>query len=311
MTTIDDYRQMLRIRLLEENMMKLKSAGEVPGSIHLCVGQEAIPVGAARSLTADDHITATYRGHGWAIVAGSAPTDIFAEVMGRASSLNGGRAGSPYLSDAAHGFIGENSIVGAGMPLACGAALTARRRRLGTVSVVSIGDGATNQGAVHESWNMAAVLRLPLITVIENNVYSEMSPIDEMVRIDSLATRGVAYGIPAVTVDGNDADAVASAVGEAVARARAGGGPGIIEAMTQRLVGHYSGDAQHYRPAGEIDRARQDEPLARIRRAPDEDLARQIADVDREVADEIADAIVRAGDLPMPAPATALEHVYV
>jgi len=311
MTTIDDYRQMLRIRLLEENMMSLKSAGEVPGSIHLCIGQEAIPVGAARSLRAEDYITATYRGHGWAVVAGAAPAEILAEVMGRTSSLNGGRGSSPYLSDADHNFIGENSIVGAGVPLACGAALTAKRRGDGAVSIVSIGDGATNQGAVHESWNMAAALQLPLVTVVENNVYSEMSPIDEMVRIDRLARRGDAYGIPGATVDGNDVDAVAAVVGEAVARARAGGGPTIVEALTQRLVGHYSGDVQHYRPVGEIERAREDEPLVRIRRSADPELAALIAEADRQLEEEIAAAVEAARNAPTPAPETALEHVYV
>lgn len=311
MTSIAEYRQMLRIRLLEENMMRLKGAGEVPGSIHLCIGQEAIPVGTARSLRTDDYVTATYRGHGWAIVAGAAPAEILAEVMGRVSSLNGGRGASPYLSDAEHNFIGENSIVGAGVPIACGAALTAKREKKGRVSVVSIGDGATNQGAVHESLNMAAVLQLPVVFIVENNVYSEMSPISEMVRIDRLARRGDGYGIPAVTVDGNDVSAVASGVGDAVARARMGGGPTFVEATTQRLVGHYSGDVQHYRPPGELDRAREDEPLARIRRAADAELAAQLREVDLEVEQEIALAVTTARSSPFPSPETVLEHVYV
>src|SRR5665647_1009799 len=234
------YRQMRRIRGLEEALLALKNSGEVPGSFHPCIGQEAIPVGAASALCADDYITATYRGHGWAVAAGVSLTDILAESMGRNSAINGGRGASPYFSSAAVNFIGENSIVAAGLPMACGAALSAKNNGHGQVSIVSIGDGATNQGAAHEALNMAAVLDLPLVVVIENNVYSEMTLLAEMVRVAQLADRGPAYGIPATTVDGNAPAVVASAIALAVARARGGGGPSIVEAMTQRLVGHHS-----------------------------------------------------------------------
>ncbi|TBL29947.1 thiamine pyrophosphate-dependent dehydrogenase E1 component subunit alpha, partial [Verrucosispora sp. SN26_14.1] len=259
----DDYRAMARIRRFEERLAALKDDGEIPGSIHLCNGQEAIPVGAARALRDGDHVTATYRGHGWALARGVDMTGLFAEMMGRDSAVNGGRAASPYLSDPGRWFMGENSIVGAGVPIATGAALTAQRTGSGAVSVVSIGDGAMNQGNVHEAINLAAVLDLPLVLVVENNVYSEMSRIEDMVRIRQLAERAAGYGIPGRVVDGNDPDAVAEAVAEAVTRAREGSGPSIVEAMTERLVGHYSGDVQHYRPAGEIAAAREREPLAR------------------------------------------------
>lgn len=311
MNSVDFYRQMRRIRRLEESMLALKEAGEIPGSIHLCNGQEAIPVGAATALRPDDYITATYRGHGWAVVAGAPLADIFAEVMGRRSSLNGGRAASPYFSAAAVNFIGENSIVGAGVPLACGAALSAKSAGHSQISVVSIGDGATNQGGAHEAFNMAAVLTLPLVIVIENNVYSEMSLIRDMARVSRLSERGPAYGIPASTIDGNDPQVVADAVAEAVERARAGGGPTIVEAMTERLVGHYSGDAQQYRPPGEIERAREREPLARLRAATDAATLAQYDAVDAEVETEISTAISTARSLPEPDPRTALEHVYV
>jgi TPP-dependent pyruvate/acetoin dehydrogenase alpha subunit len=167
---VEFYRQMLRIRMVEEQLIKLKDLGEIPGSMHLCIGQEAIPVGVSAHLTADDYVVATYRGHGWAISRGTSPAAIFAEIMGRDSVLNGGRAGSPYFSDARNNFLGENSIVGAGVPIAAGAALTASRRSDRRVAVASIGDGATNQGAVHEALNMAAVLALPLVLIIENNL---------------------------------------------------------------------------------------------------------------------------------------------
>ncbi|HZV25936.1 MAG TPA: thiamine pyrophosphate-dependent dehydrogenase E1 component subunit alpha [Acidothermaceae bacterium] len=311
MDTFDCYRQMRRIRRLEETLVDLKNAGEILGSVHPCNGQEAVPVGAATALRSDDYITATYRGHGWAVVAGIALVDIFAEVLGRASNLNGGRGASPYFSSPGVNFIGENSIVGAGLPIACGAALSAMRDGRAQVSLVSIGDGATNQGAVHEALNLAAVMTLPLVVVVENNVYSEMSPIAEMTRVVQLAERGAAYGIPATIVDGNDAAEVAAAVDAAVARARGGGGPTMVEAMTQRYVGHHSGDVQHYRPTGEVERARADEPLARLRAAADDDTLVKYSAVDIEVDAEIDNALTVARTIPEPDPGTVLEHIYV
>ncbi|MFI7024449.1 thiamine pyrophosphate-dependent dehydrogenase E1 component subunit alpha [Micromonospora sp. NPDC049900] len=307
----DDYRAMARIRRFEERLAALKDDGEIPGSIHLCNGQEAIPVGAARALRDGDHVTATYRGHGWALARGVDMTGLFAEMMGRDSAVNGGRAASPYLSDPGRWFMGENSIVGAGVPIATGAALTAQRTGSGAVSVVSIGDGAMNQGNVHEAINLAAVLDLPLVLVVENNVYSEMSRIEDMVRIRQLAERAAGYGIPGRVADGNDPDAVAEAVAEAVARAREGSGPSIVEAMTERLVGHYSGDVQHYRPAGEIAAAREREPLVRIRAAADAELTARLDAIDAEVAAEVEAAVVAAREVPFPDPATVKEYVYV
>ncbi|WP_341715831.1 thiamine pyrophosphate-dependent dehydrogenase E1 component subunit alpha [Micromonospora sp. FIMYZ51] len=307
----DDYRAMARIRRFEERLTALKDAGEIPGSIHLCNGQEAIPVGAARTLRDGDHVTATYRGHGWALARGVDMAGLFAEMMGRDSAINGGRAASPYLSDPGRWFLGENSIVGAGVPIATGAALTAQRTGSGAVSVVSIGDGAMNQGNVHEAINLAAVLDLPLVLVVENNVYSEMSRIEDMVRIRQLAERAAGYGIPGRVVDGNDPDAVAEAVGDAVTRAREGSGPSIVEAMTERLVGHYSGDVQHYRPAGEVAAAREREPLARIRAAAAADLTARLDAIDAEVAAEVEAAVTAARAVPYPDPATVKEYVYV
>ncbi|QOC92090.1 thiamine pyrophosphate-dependent dehydrogenase E1 component subunit alpha [Micromonospora craniellae] len=307
----DDYRAMARIRRFEERLAALKDDGEIPGSIHLCNGQEAIPVGAARALRDGDHVTATYRGHGWALTRGVDMTGLFAEMMGRDSAVNGGRAASPYLSDPGRWFMGENSIVGAGVPIATGAALTAQRTGSGAVSVVSIGDGAMNQGNVHEAINLAAVLDLPLVLVVENNVYSEMSRIEDMVRIRQLAERAAGYGIPGRVVDGNDPDAVAQAVTEAVTRAREGTGPSIVEAMTERLVGHYSGDVQHYRPAGEIAAAREREPLVRIRAAADAELTARLDAIDAEVAAEVEAAVAAAREVPFPDPATVKEYVYV
>lgn len=306
----DTFRKLLRIRMFEERLMELKQAGEVPGSIHLCNGQEAIPVGVVSVLGPHDLVGATYRGHGWAIARGVNLAQMFAETMGRNSSLNGGRAASPFLSSIADGFLGENSIVGAGVPIAAGAALTAKTKRTGQVVVVSIGDGAVNQGVVPETMNLAAVLDLPLVIVVENNVYSEMSPIRDMIRNETLIERAAAFGLFGETVDGNDANAVASIARTAVDRARSGGGPSMIEAQTARLVGHYSGDVQHYRPAGDLDQARLDEPIARLRGVADAKTAERYADIEREVTSEIDAAVDAARAMPEPHPSTALEHVY-
>jgi TPP-dependent pyruvate/acetoin dehydrogenase alpha subunit len=278
--------------------------------MHLTNGQEAIAVGVSSVLRPDDYVTATYRGHGWAIARGSDLTGLFAEIMARSGGVNGGRAGSPYFNDASINFLGENSIVGAGVPIASGAALSARRRGQGQVSVVAIGDGATNQGAVHEALNLVAALTLPMVLVVENNIYSEMVRITDMTRIDRLAIRAEGYGIPGVTIDGNDPEAVASAAAEAVERARRGEGPTLIEAMTQRLVGHHSGDAQHYRPKGEVAEAALDEPLHRIRSAADAALLAELDAVDAAVADEIERAVDAARATPLPDPNTAKDHVY-
>lgn len=311
-TTAGDYRAMRRIRAAEERLMALKSEGRIPGSIHLCIGQEAIPVGACSVLGVNDYVTATYRGHGWALARGAELVSLFAEVMGRDSTLCGGRAGSAYLSDAAHRFLGENSIVGGGVPMAAGAALTAKHNRTGNVSLVSIGDGAMNQGAVHEVLNMASVLRLPLVIVVENNRYSEMSRIADMVRVEQLAERAAAYGMPGCTVDGNDAQEVAAAVGKAVGKARSGGGPSLVEAMTERLVGHHSGDAQQYRPAGEVAEARLREPLARLRErvSGDEAALDELDRIDRQIAEEVEAAVAEAESMSNPEPASVRSHVY-
>jgi TPP-dependent pyruvate/acetoin dehydrogenase alpha subunit len=276
--------------------------------MHLCCGQEAICVGACAPLTADDALTVTYRGHGWAIARGVPLEDLFAELMGRDSPLCGGRGGSAYLSSAAHGLMGENSIVGAGVPIALGAALAASLDGRGAVSLVAIGDGALNQGAVHEAINFAAVMNLPLVVVVENNVYSEMTPIRDMARVERLSDRAAAYGIPGVTVDGRAVAPVEDAVAEAVARARAGGGPALVEALCDRLVGHYTGDVQQYRPPGDVDRATEHEPLTRVRREHPE-LAADLDRLDDEVEAALDAAIEAALRVP-PAPAAAVrEHL--
>jgi pyruvate dehydrogenase E1 component alpha subunit len=310
---LDDYRLMTRIRLTEERIRELKMAGEIAGSVHLCIGQEAIPVGAVAALDLSrDVVFTTYRGHGWALACGTDLTALFAELLGRASGVNGGRGGSAYLTDPDHGFMGENSIVGAGAPHAVGAAIAARFDGSGRVALTVFGDGAMNQGAVHEAMNMAGAFRLPVIFLVENNKYSELTPIATMVGNPNLFERSAAYGFAGWRIDGNDPSAVSAAVSRAWQNAAAGGGPSLIEAMTERLVGHYIGDVEHYRPAGEVEAAWAREPLtvAAERLTASGVPAAELDRIEAAERDGIEAAIEAALDSPVADPATAREHVY-
>lgn len=302
-----DYRAIAVIRGFEHRLLELKSAGLVSGSLHLCCGQEAIAVGACRELQASDSLSVTYRGHGWAIARGVPLEWLFAELMGRDSRLSGGRGGSAYFCAADYGFLGENSIVGAGLPIAAGAALAELHEQSGAVSLAAIGDGAMNQGAVHEALNFAAIMTLPLIVICENNRYSELTPISAMIRTKTLAERGAAYGIPSTQIDGNEVGVVQQEIRSAVLRARSGEGPTLIEAMTERIVGHYDLDIQHYRPEGEIEDALADEPLARLRGVIPTERTEAI---EREVEEELENAVQAALRTPAPEPASIENHVY-
>jgi pyruvate dehydrogenase E1 component alpha subunit len=303
---------MQRIRSFEERVRELSLDRQIIGSVHLCIGQEAIPVGACAALQPQDAVFATYRGHGWALARGVPLAPTFAELLGRVTGLNGGRGGSPYFTAPAYGFFGENSIVGGSAPLAVGAALAGRYDGSNRVALVAFGDGATNQGAVHEAMNFAAAFALPVIFVCENNSYSELTPIAEMVGDPELWHRAAGYGMPGHRVDGNSVDAVRDAITAAVTRARAGEGPSFIEAMTERLVGHYIGDAEHYRPAGEVDRALEREPIGRLRRelvAQGESEAACAAAIQAAV-DEVAAASAEALAAPLAPVEDVKEHLY-
>jgi pyruvate dehydrogenase E1 component alpha subunit len=302
-----------RIRAFEERVRDLRREGDVVGSVHLCIGQEAIPVGACQALDLSrDTVFATYRGHGWALACGASLEAMFGELLGRATGTNGGRAGSAYLSDPDHGFYGENSIVGAGAPIACGAALAAKFDGSGRVALTDFGDGAMNQGAVHEALNFAAAFDLPVVFLVENNRYSELTPIADMVRNARLVDRAAAYGIPGERIDGNDPVAVADAVGRAAAAAREGSGPTLLEAMTERLVGHYIGDMELSRAPGELDAAMANEPVTKLRRRLGElgVSDSQLDDVEGRARQEVAAAAEAALAAPWPDPATVREHLY-
>ena len=309
---IDAFRAMLSIRLFEEKVRDLRQAGSIVGSVHLCIGQEAVPVGARAALEARDAVFATYRGHGWALACGAPLEATFAELLGRETGLNKGRGGSAYFSAPDFGFYGENSIVGAGAPIAVGAALAARYDGSGRVALVDFGDGALNQGAVHEAMNFASAFDLPVIFMCENNVYSELTPIRDVVKNERLFERAAAYGMPGERVDGNDPAAVRLVTAKAVSRARTGQGPSLIEAMTQRLVGHYIGDAEQYRPRGEVEAARATEPLVRAREhlVSHGTSAAELSRIEQDVSDAVNSAAACALAAPHADVSVVREHLY-
>lgn len=310
---LQHFEVMLRIRLLEEEVARLRATGDIVGSVHLCNGQEAIYVGAAAALDPQvDAVFPTYRGHGWAVAMGVPPTAILAELLGRQSGISGGRGGSAYFTAPKYGFYGENSIVGAAAPIATGSALAASFSGSKRISVASFGDGALNQGAVHEAMNFAAIRRLPVIFLVENNSYSEMTPIAQMVRDERLFKRAQIYGFSGARVNGNDPEAMRHAVWLAKRELLRGNGPVLLEAMTARIVGHYIGDAQQYRPAGEIENDLQREPIRAItdRMLSSGIPASTIELISDRVRREIEAASLQALADPVANPESNGDHLY-
>jgi len=307
-----DFTGMLRIRLFEERVRELRLAGDITGSVHLCIGQEAGPVGACSVLAGQDALFATYRGHGWAIARGVPLEPLFAELLGRESGVCGGRGGSAYFTAPQYGFHGENSIVGAGAPIAVGAALAGRYDGSDRVAVTVFGDGAMNQGSVHEAMNFAAAFSLPVVFVCENNTWSELTPIAEMVGEPELWKRAAGYGMRGLRIDGNDPAEVRRHVGDAVASTRGGAGPVLLELMTERLVGHYIGDVEQYRRPGEVEEAKTREPLVRIRQALLDAGAGadELADLESRVVREVDAAATNALAAPVADVTTVRDHVY-
>jgi TPP-dependent pyruvate/acetoin dehydrogenase alpha subunit len=295
------YRQMAVIRRTEKAAYDLFLAGLVKGTTHLATGHEAVAVGASAALRADDYVFATYRGHHHAIARGAAPEACIAELMQKSTGLCKGKGGSMHLTYAAGGMLGSYAIVGAHLPMAVGAAWSAKQRGTGQVAVAFFGDGATNIGAFHEALNLAAVWRLPVIFVCENNLYMEYTPIGAVTAADHpAADRAPAYRLPADIVDGNDAVLVREAVDKAAQRARAGDGPTVVEAETYRHYGHSRTDPAKYRPADEVELWMKHDPID-VARARLEALgvpAERIRQLDEQVAAEIAAAVDAAKAAP-------------
>lgn len=258
-------RRMYLIRRFEEGAEDSYMRGLIHGTMHLSIGQEASAVGACLDLTDDDKITSTHRGHGHCIAKGADVGRMFAEFFGKETGYCRGRGGSMHIADVKTGNLGANGIVGGGLPIAVGAALAAKRLGRPDVTVCFFGDGANNEGAFHESLNMASVWRLPVVFVCENNRYGMSTPVDRSTAVPRIADRAAAYAMPGVTVDGNDLSAVAEAVHAAVARARAGEGPSLVESLTYRWRGHSKSDRNRYRTREEIEAWMARDPIPRFR----------------------------------------------
>ncbi len=300
------YRRMVLIRRFEDTVQVLFQRGEVPGTTHLYSGQEAVATGVASILEPRDRVAGTYRGHGHALSLGVDPQALLDEMLGRASGVCGGRAGSMNVIDLAHGLMGCYGIVGGSIGAATGAALALKRS--GGVAVAYFGEGATNQGYFHECLNFAKVHNLPALYVCENNLYGEFTPMED-VTAGRIVARAQTLELPAETIDGNDLWAVRAAAAAAVARARDGGGPQFIEALTYRFVGHSRSDPGAYRKPGELDAWRQRDPLKltragileRYETADEAQLDATDADVERQIEQMIAAGL--AAPYPTPGPA--------
>jgi pyruvate dehydrogenase E1 component alpha subunit len=310
---LDLYRQMAVIRLTEKAAHDLFMSGLVKGTTHLAAGQEAVAVGTSAALRPDDYVFATYRGHHHAMARGATAEECLAELMSKATGLCKAKGGSMHLTKADRGMLGSYAIVGSHLPMAVGAAWSARLRRSGQVAVAFFGDGATNIGAFHEALNLAAVWTLPVLFVCENNLYMEYTPIASVTAVENpAADRAQAYGIPAEIIDGNDVVAVQDAATRAVIRARDGQGPSVVEAQTYRHFGHSRADPAKYRPAEEVERWLKHDPLD-VARARLESLGVEpaaIARVDEEATAEVAAAVDAAKNAPDADPAEAFTDVW-
>lgn len=308
---LDAYRCMVRIRIFEEKAMELYRNGIVHGTVHAATGQEASSVGVTMALRPDDYVTSTHRGHGHCIAKGARIDRMMAELLARTDGYCRGLGGSMHIADFTVGMLGANGIVGAGTTIATGAALTAQMRGSGQVAVTFFGDGAANQGAFHEACNMAAVWKLPVIFVCENNQYALSTPAAEMVAGGSVAGRAAAYGMPGVAVDGQDVEQVYTAAVAAVERARAGEGPTLLETKTYRYHGHNIGDPGRYRTREEIEEWRKRDPIVLARQK----LEAAGLDVEAEKAEaaaaaEIEAAVAWAQQSPEPTLEDMLKYVY-
>jgi acetoin:2,6-dichlorophenolindophenol oxidoreductase subunit alpha len=318
-TTLDGPRlrelllQMERIRAFEEMAEQLYMRGLVHGTMHLSIGQEASAVGAIAALAADDYILSTHRGHGHCIAKGADLGRMMAEFMGKETGYCRGRGGSMHIADVEGGNLGANGIVAGGIPIAAGVGLSMQMQGRNTVCLSFFGDGAANEGAFHESLNMAAIWQLPVVFFCENNNYAMSMSVRDAFPTPTISERGAAYGMPGITVDGNDLFAVYHAAVAAVNRARSGGGPSLIEASTYRWRGHSKSDRNLYRTQQEIEEWKQRDPIIRLR---EQLLSQGVLDqagveaIARQVEQEIAAAVAFAETSPDPDPTALEDEVY-
>lgn len=309
----DMYLRMIRIREFESKAQSLFADGKIPGFVHLYLGEEAVATGVCACLRDDDYITSTHRGHGHIVAKGGDLKFMMAELFGKETGYCKGKGGSMHIADRDKGILGANGIVGAGHCISTGAGLSAKIRGTDQVCVCFFGDGSTNQGTFHESLNMASIWKLPIIFVCENNHYGISMSQDRHQAIKDVADRGAAYNIPGIAVDGNDPLAVYEAAAEAVARARAGKGPTLLECKTYRQRGHFEGDPATYKPKEEQASWMEKDPLPRFAAFLVDNgvcSADEVAAIDAQVAKEVEDAIAFADAQPIPSLESAVVDVY-
>jgi len=304
---------MVKIRRFDETVIQLYADGEIPGFMHLYIGEEAVAAGVCAALNKSDYITSTHRGHGHCIAKGGRPDYMMAELFGRKTGYCKGKGGSMHIADLDIGILGANGIVSGGIPTAVGAAVGIQYQDDDRVAVSFFGDGATNVGQFHEACNLASIWELPVIFVCENNLFAQTTPRTEHQKIKDVAVRASAYDMPAVTVDGNDVIEVYQASKEAVKRARDGGGPTFIECKTYRWRGHWEGDPQPYRTQDEVKEWKLKCPITRFRRYLIENkvmLKQDLESIDKIIEDELQKAVEFARISPFPEPEEALDDVY-
>ncbi len=312
-TMLEMFRRMLLIRAMETKLKELFSLGEIGGTLHLGIGQEAVQVGVCTNLRNDDYITATHRGHGECLAKGADVNAMMAEFLGKRTGVCKGKAGDMHIADFRVGDIAATPIVGSGLPLAVGAALSAKMRGTGQVAVPFFGDGANNQGTFHEALNLASIWKLPVIFVCENNMYAESTRITETTLV-KIADRAASYAMPGVQVDGMDVLQVYSAAKSAVQKARSGGGPTLIEALTYRYEGHESGDpAQTYRSDEEVQAWKKRDPILLFRNSLQSMgvlSEKQAEELEREAERKVENALNLARQAPAGDAVEAVSDVF-
>lgn len=310
---LDLHYSMLRVRRVEERLLEVFATGKIPGFIHVSIGQEAVATGVCSCLTPADTIFTTHRGHGHTLAKGMELKPFMAEIFGRANGACRGNSGSMHVASKEAGVGGANGIVGAGLPISLGSAFASAFKGEDSVTAVFFGDGASNQGTFHESMNLAALWNLPLVFVCENNGWAQFTSQKSYMKIDSIARRAEGYGMPGVLVDGEDVLQVREAARQAVARARAGEGPTLIECRTYRWFGHYAGDPQKYRRPDDLDRSRNVDCIANLEKLiVESDLADrgQLDAVNERLRAEIDEAIAYAEASPAAVTGQFLDDVY-
>lgn len=310
---IEALRKMILIRRFEEGAEDCYTRGLIHGTMHLSIGQEASAVGSCMALKPDDQITSTHRGHGHCVAKGAEASRMFAEFFGKETGYCKGRGGSMHIADVEMGNLGANGIVAGGIPIAVGAALTSKRLKLGKVVLCFFGDGANNEGAFHESLNMASIWKLPVVFICENNKYGMSTSIERSTAVKNISDRASAYSMPGVTVDGNDLSAISEAVTIAVERARNGDGPSLVESLTYRWRGHSKSDRNKYRTKEEISEWMDKDPILRLGAVLQEHsivTAKEIEAIETSVDEEIADAIKFAQESPSPSMSDVTRDVY-